>query len=98
MKVRNMLTSSGNAAANQFIITGYVHPSAPIQYEVFQSYNTTICKIEHSKGTRRITLDTKEWRRSRTASKYRNLFLRETTKEIQQKVDSGEYLLADLNT
>ena len=34
---------------------------------------------------------------SRTTAKYRNQFLDESTKETQAKIDSGEYILTDLN-
>jgi len=44
-----------------------------------------------------VILDKKYWNYSKTTSKYRNKFLNETTKETQAKIDSGEYVLKDLN-
>ena len=66
--------------------------------EVFQSYDSTIVKIDHyNSGARQVTLDRNFWDYSATTGKYRNKFLCETKKETQAKIDSGEYILADLN-
>lgn len=59
----------------------------------FQSYNSIICKIENHK----VTLDSYFWNYSKTTSKYRNLFLGETTKETQSKINNGTYKLENLN-
>lgn len=88
MKVKNMTSSKGNVIANQFIIETK-------KSRVFQSYNTTIVKIDYHTG--RVTLDYDDWDYSVTTSKYRNLFLGETKKETQAKIDSGEYSLDNLN-
>lgn len=70
---------------NQFVI----HIGAD---RYFQSYESIICKIDKYGTT---TLGT-DWKYSVTTSKYRTLFLNgETTKETQQKLDSGEYSLDD---
>jgi len=74
-------------ANNQFIIQ---HDDI----EYLQSYDSIIVKrfkqgISH--------LDKTYWNYSKTTSKYRNQFLGETTKETQAKIDSGEYVLTDLN-
>lgn len=53
----------------------------------FLSYDSIIVKIHKGK----VTLG-KHWNYSKTTSKYRNMFLGETTKETQAKLDSGEYL------
>ncbi len=45
----------------------------------------------------KIYLDVNYWDYSKTTSQYRNRFLNETTKETQAKIDSGKYLLVDLN-
>lgn len=102
MKVENMTSSSGNKIANQFVIKhdgivkfrdesgGVLLADSPI---VFQSYNSIIvmkCKAE-------TYLDETYWDYSTTTSKYRNIFLGETKKETQKKIDSGEYILTDLN-
>jgi len=87
MKVENMTSPNGNRVANQFIIRDGAA-------RTFQSYKSTIAII-HSDGS--VSLDEDKWNYSRTTSKYRNIFLGETTKETQKKIDSGEYNLYDLN-
>ena len=97
MKVRNMTSANGNKIANQFIIE-----DIPVDMEfgilpscdVFQSYNSIIAVRDL---TDRIFLDKKFWNYSKTTSKYRNMFLGESTKETQKKIDSGEYILTNLN-
>lgn len=89
MKVENMVSSSGNKVANQFIIKG-----KDVCY--FQSYDSIIVKEEFG-PVRKITLDERYWDYSKTTGKYRNQFLGETKAETQKKIDSGEYILADLN-
>tara|TARA_A100001011_G_scaffold333037_1_gene360554 strand:+ start:347 stop:625 length:279 start_codon:yes stop_codon:yes gene_type:complete len=87
MKVENMLSPNGNRVANQFLITDNNGD------KYFQSYNSVIAK--RSRG--QIYLDVSFWDYSVTTGKYRNLFLNETKKETQAKIDSGEYRLTDLN-
>jgi hypothetical protein len=109
MKVENMTSSKGNKVANQFIITddtsvatetgiGMLPEIQPVTY--FQSYDSLIVKFV-GKGcphiTSRVYLDREKWDYSRTTGKYRNQFLGETKKETQAKIDSGEYILTDLN-
>ena len=98
MKVQNMISSSGRAVPNQFILTD----DRDTRY--FQSYESIIAKIPvNSKFSsdkmyyELIELDEKYWNYSKTTSRYRNQFLGETTKETQAKIDSGEYVLSDLN-
>lgn len=88
MKVQNMISARGNAVPNQFII----HGENGAVY--FQSYSTVIIRRERGG---KITLDRDAWDYSTTTGKYRNQFLGETKKETQAKIDSGEYILADLN-
>ena len=103
MKVRNITNNNGNKVANQFILEGYEsfgkagEPMSTVQVEIFQSYNSAIAKKVFHHGDTVITLDATYWNYSVTTSKYRNQFLGESTKETQAKIDSGEYLLADLN-
>lgn len=88
MKVQNMTSNRSNReVANQFIIYGDNGEM------VFQSYRTVIAKITQGK----TYLDRKSWDYSVTTGKYRNQFLGETKKETEQKIKSGEYILADLN-
>jgi hypothetical protein len=91
MKVQNMTSSNGNKIANQFIIEDE-------NKVVFQSYDSIICKKEYKPGIGKvITLDSYYWNYSKTTSKYRNIFLNETTKETEVKIKQGIYKLDDLN-
>jgi len=81
-----MISPNGNTVPNQFTI--YDNGN-----EYFQSYNSVIVKKEDNK----IFLDKQTWNYSVTTSRYRNIFLDESTKETQKKIDSGEYILTDLN-
>ncbi len=45
----------------------------------------------------KIFIDRNKWDYSVTTGRYRNQFLGETKKETQAKIDSGEYILTDLN-
>lgn len=88
-----MTSSRGNKVPNQFIIEDT--DNAMIY---FQSYNTIIAKRDLGDGTYpEIYLDREKWDYSRTTGKYRNQFLGESKAETQKKIDSGEYILTDLN-
>lgn len=87
IKVKN-ITNPNNYRSinNQFEI--YTDEGA-----FFQSYSSIIVKI--AKG---ITyLDEYYWDYSRTTSRWRNVFLNETTQETKAKIKSGEYKLINLN-
>tara|TARA_R110000787_G_C13443394_1_gene446717 strand:+ start:55 stop:312 length:258 start_codon:yes stop_codon:yes gene_type:complete len=84
-----MISRAGNPVANQFILTG------DNGHQVFQSYNSIIA-IKQA-GDNPVLLDETYWNYSVTTSKYRDQFLGETTDETKAKIDSGEYLLAELN-
>ncbi len=86
VKVKNMLSPSGNPVGNQFVVE-----TKGCTY--FQSYNSIIVQI----SSRKTFLDENYWNYSRTTGKYRNIFLGETTKETQKKIDDGTYILTDLN-
>jgi len=88
MKVKNMTSAKGNKIANQFIIDDNNGNT------FFQSYNSIICKVNFDE----IVLDKTYWNYSVTTSKYLNIFLCMTTKEVKEKIKSGLYKLADLNT
>ena len=92
MKVSNMVNNNGNKVPNQFIIEGEHYGQIG---RFFQSYDSVIAFMPSNGNA--ITLDRDKWNYSKTTSKYRNKFLYETTKETQAKIDSGEYILADLN-
>ncbi len=93
MKVENMTSSRGNKIANQFII------EQDDDNEFFQSYNSIIVHrgMDYENNKLFTHLDINKWDYSVTTSKYRNMFLGETKKETQAKIDSGEYQLVDLN-
>jgi hypothetical protein len=77
---------TGKSVANQFVIyddTGVT----------FQSYYTVIA---HRAFDGTVTLDPR-WACSPTTSKWRNVFLGESTDATQKKIDSGEYRMEDLN-
>jgi len=88
MIVSNMRNNNGNKVPNQFII----EDDSGSQY--FQSYDSMIVKRDEDGE---ISLDWNYWDYSRTTSKYRNIFLNETTQDTKRKIDSGEYRLVDLN-
>jgi len=105
MKVKNMISSSGNAVANQFIIEtkekGFINGE---EYEddavYFQSYDSIIAKkVFEAKHFNRwqVYLDKTYWDYSNTIGEYRNLFLGENKKKTEKKIKSGEYILTDLN-
>ena len=84
--VSNMVSDKGNTIANQFsIITD--------KGKVFQSYQSNIVARIDGK----IYLDEYYYNYSRTTSKYRNLFLGRTTKEIERGIKEGEFILTNLN-
>lgn len=85
-KVENMTSRNGNEIHNQFIITTE-------DGTYFQSYRSIIAR--RCKG--KVQLDREKWDYSKTTGKYLNIFLGETKKETQAKIDSGEYELTDLN-
>lgn len=103
MKVENMTSSRGNPVPNQFIISG------DNGEEVFQSYKSVIVKIVPTEQAKvinsryyglkveQIYIDRDTWDYSVTTSKYRNQFLGENKAQTQAKIDSGEYILTDLN-
>lgn len=88
MTVKNMTSHNGNSVPNQFIIRDGNGNT------VFQSYNSTIIKIDNDGNT---FLDERYWDYSVTTGKYRNLFLRETKEETMKKINSGKYKLVNLN-
>ena len=88
VKVQNMTGRTGREVPNQFeIITD--------KGRYFQSYSTIIAFIPYGSG--KTQLDEHSWDYSKTTGKYRNMFLRETKKDTERKIESGEYELTDLN-
>jgi len=86
IRVENMTSPNGNKISNQFTIM-------TDQGLYFQSYDTVIALKQDGK----VYLDHNAWNYSRTTSKYRGIFLGETTKETEAKIKSGEYELVELN-
>ena len=102
MKVQNMTGRTGRSVPNQFVISGieqqYIGGEAfDTDVEYFQSYNSIIVKRWFDVNRWRVELDRFYWDYSVTTGKYRNQFLGETKAETQRKIDSGEYILTDLN-
>ena len=80
---------SGNPIANQFVIT------IENGDRIFQSYKSVIA-IKTFCG--KVQIDVDRWNYSRTTSRYRSQFLNESTKQTQEKINNGTYLLTDLNS
>ena len=91
MKVQNMTSNKGNKIANQFIIKD------DDNVEYFQSYNSVIVRRIVKPLHTTIYLDENRWDYSVTTGKYRNIFLGETKKETQKKIDNDIYILTNLN-
>lgn len=87
MKAYNLTSNNGNKIPNQLEIID----NNGTKY--FQSYNSIIIK----QTINNTYLDSYYYNYSRTTSKYRNIFLNETTKEIEDKIKKGLYKLTNLN-
>ena len=90
MKISNFTNSKGNKVANQFIINDS-------EFTLFQSYDSVIIKTTFEDGKRVVYLDSYYWDYSKTTGKYRNLFLGESKKETQNKINNNIYKLTNLN-
>lgn len=90
MLVQNMISQNGNKVANQFIVTFSGNVT------IFQSYKTVIAQNRNGK----IVLDSRALDYSATTTKYLRQFLNtsDSKKQIQDKIKSGFYQVADLNT
>ena len=99
MKVQNMTSTRGNPVPNQFIITDEGRGALGnfLSRETFQSYNSVIAVKTNWSDSTRIELDKNYWDYSVTTGRYRNQFLGEGISETRRKIESGEYILADLN-
>ena len=80
-------TENFNGVKNQFIITTN-------DGIYLQSYNSIIA-FKSKDG--KTYLDNYYWDYSKTTGKYRNMFLRETKKETENKIKDGTYILTNLN-
>ncbi|KKM03661.1 hypothetical protein LCGC14_1772170 [marine sediment metagenome] len=63
-------------------------------YEIMGNKSLKDCGLDNYPE---IYLDETYWDYSKTTGKYRNIFLGENKAETQKKIDSGEYILTDLN-
>ena len=108
MKVENMTSNKGNKIANQFIIRDSTHryfqsyDSTIVKIEWFSEkelrhYEDQNHPTLETVVTKKVYLDENRWDYSVTTGKYRNIFLGETKKETQKKIDQGIYELTDLN-
>lgn len=86
--VTNMQTSKGNPAVNQFLIT-------TDNLSIYKSYKSIIVAINRQTGV--VQLDKHYWNYSHTTTEYRNIFLSENTQTTLKKIESGEYILTNLN-
>ena len=88
MKVSNMYSHNGNQVPNQFIIDNG-------NKTIFQSYKTIVAVKENGE----ITLDSNALDYSATTTKYLKQFLNtsDSKKQLQDKIKSGFYQVADLN-
>ena len=84
--VENLRSPKGKPVANQYLI--YTDKGV-----YFQSYSTVIA---HRDFSGKVTLDRRFWDVSVTTSKYRSIFLEESTAETRRKIESGEYRLENL--
>lgn len=82
-QVQNMRSNKGTTIPNQFIIDG-------VNFVLFQSYRSPIALKYKGK-----TYLFKDWDYSKTTGKYRNMFLKETKKETEEKLLNGEYIAVD---
>ena len=96
MKVQNMTSARGNPVPNQFIIDGDNDCGS---FKIFQSYRSIIVKKQHGMvgDGAGIFLDEHYWDYSVTTGRYRNQFLGEGIAETRRKIESGEYILTNLN-
>jgi hypothetical protein len=85
--ITNLESSRGNKVPNQFTVRTQ-------EGIYFQSYDTIIAIIQQDG---KVILDAEKWNFSQTTSKYRNVFLGESTKETEAKIKSGIYKLENLN-
>jgi hypothetical protein len=87
-RVTQLVSNKGRAVPNQFVL----HMDNEL---LFQSYDSIIAKASGNT----ITLDVYYWAYSATTLKYLKQFLNTTCskKEIQKKIENGEYLTGDLN-
>ena len=88
MQVSNIINNNNNTVPNQFIIRDRKNKKT-----WFQSYDSIIVKWDDNQ----IYLDEYYWDYSVTTGKYRNQVLCENIKETRKKIDSGEYILTNLN-
>ena len=89
IKVNNLINNNDRAVANQFVIYDQKEGTT-----IFQSYESIVCIIYHTKNTITFGVD---WDYSRTTMKHLNNFIREyasikkvSAKNIRQWIDKGE--------
>lgn len=94
-----MLSAKGNFVPNQFVLIeqGEGWNGNFIKRETFQSYDSIIAIKTTWSDRVDIELDEQTWNYSRTTSKYRNMFLGESTQDTKDKIKAGVYKLTNLN-
>lgn len=88
---------ASNMAKNLFIISDVLIPAVRVSGDMLQSYDSNIAFKYYLAGKLHVLLDKKYYNYSKTTVKYRNKFLNETSKDVERKIKSGEYILTDLN-
>lgn len=86
-----MLNSSGRPAKDQ-IVRHYEDGSSD-----FISYGRTIVSRPFNYPKEPIVLDVGKWNYSITTARYRNRFLGESTGDTRRRIESGQYVLRNLN-
>lgn len=86
MIINNMKSNKGRTVPNQYVIR-------LDNCDVFQSYETVIAIRDYDLDE--VYLNKEYYDYSKTTSKYRNKYLELTTKEIEQKIKSKEFVLVN---
>jgi len=91
---KNLYSSNGNKVPNQIEIT---QTKKNYCLHTFQSYQTTIAKIEYKNNIKKITFDTNALNYSRTTSKYLYKFMMMNRKEIDKLIKEKQIKFKNLN-
>ena len=86
MIINNMKSNKERTVPNQYVIR-------LDNCDVFQSYETVIAIRDYDLDE--VYLNKEYYDYSKTTSKYRNKYLELTTKEIEQKIKSKEFVLVN---
>ena len=90
-RATNLKSSSGRKIVNQIEIV------LPGVGRYFSSYGVNIAFIPEDPGSGPLVFLDPGWTYSTTTGKYRNRFLGVNGREVQRRLDRGEYAVAELN-